>query len=60
MAYLAYALARGVAEGKYAYPFIDVSANGWVAVMSNAATIALGFIAAAEVLVLVDRMLAQR
>ncbi|MER8790585.1 Pr6Pr family membrane protein [Mesorhizobium sp. M0983] len=60
LAYLAYALARGVAEGKYAYPFIDVSANGWVAVMSNAATIALGFIAAAEVLVLVDRMLAQR
>lgn len=60
LVYLAYALARGVAEGKYAYPFIDVSANGWVGVMSNVVVIALGFIAAAEVLVLIDRMLARR
>ncbi|MCV3210282.1 Pr6Pr family membrane protein [Mesorhizobium sp. YC-39] len=60
VAYLAYALARGVAEGKYAYPFIDVSVNGWAGVMSNAVVIALGFVAAAEILVLVDRMLARR
>ncbi|MET3583286.1 fumarate reductase subunit C [Mesorhizobium robiniae] len=60
LAYLAYALARGAAEGKYAYPFIDVSAHGWVGVMSNAVVIALGFVAAAEVLVLVDRILARQ
>ncbi|RWP44232.1 MAG: hypothetical protein EOR05_25985 [Mesorhizobium sp.] len=60
LVYLAYALARGAAEGKYAYPFIDVSANGWVGAMSNAVVIALGFVAAAEALVLIDRMLARR
>ncbi|WP_206437523.1 MULTISPECIES: Pr6Pr family membrane protein [unclassified Mesorhizobium] len=60
LVYLAYALARGAAEGKYAYPFIDVSANGWVGAMSNAVVIALGFVAAAEALVLVDRVLARR
>lgn len=60
LAYLVYALARGLAEGHYAYPFIDVAANGWAGVATNAVAIAIGFVAAGEVLVLIDRALGRR
>lgn len=60
LGYFLYALVRGFAQGRYAYPFIDVSANGWEQVMINAAAIALGFVAAGEALVWIDRRLASR
>ncbi len=60
LAYLIYALARGHIEGIYAYPFIDVAANGWPTVILTAAVIAVGFIGAGEVMVLLDRWLARR
>lgn len=60
LGYLIYALARGFAQGSYAYPFIDVSANGLVQVGINAALIALCFIAAGELLVWIDGKLARR
>lgn len=58
--YLLYALVRGFVQGRYAYPFIDVSADGWVQVAINAIVIALGFVAAGEILVWIDRQLASR
>ncbi|MCA0013826.1 Pr6Pr family membrane protein [Mesorhizobium sp. B292B1B] len=60
VAYLVYALARGAAEGHYAYPFIDVSAVGWARVAANSVVIALCFVAAGEGLVWIDRTLARR
>lgn len=56
-AYLAYALARGAAEDKYAYPFMDVGAIGWAQVAINAFVILLGFLAAILALVWLDRLL---
>ncbi|WP_407167534.1 Pr6Pr family membrane protein [Bradyrhizobium sp. ORS 111] len=60
LSYLVYALARGAAEGHYAYPFIDVSAHGWARTVINAVAIALCFVAGGEVLVWADQMLARR
>lgn len=60
LAYLAYALARGGSDGRYPYPFIDVPANGWPTVIGTCAVIALGFVAASEGLVLLDRTLGRR
>jgi hypothetical protein len=57
LAYLPYALVRGLAEGKYAYPFLNVTKLGWGGVAANAALIALGFIVAGYGLVWVDRRL---
>ncbi|RUT97624.1 hypothetical protein EOD23_28375 [Mesorhizobium sp. USDA-HM6] len=53
--YLAYALIRGAAEGRYPYPFIDVARIGWEQTLINSALIALAFVAAGEVLVWLDR-----
>ena len=58
--YLTYALGRGAATGRYAYPFLDVAAHGWAGVALNATAIALGFLAAAYGLILLDRRLAGR
>lgn len=57
LAYLPYALLRGLAEGTYAYPFISITKLGWGGVAVNAALIALGFIVAGYGLVWVDRRL---
>ncbi|MDO7834386.1 Pr6Pr family membrane protein [Sphingobium sp. HBC34] len=59
-AYLPYALLRGLAEGKYAYPFIDVAALGIGRVALNAALIAAGFVAAGHALVWIDRRFSAR
>lgn len=59
LAYLPYALVRGLVEGKYAYPFINVTKLGWSGVAVNAALIALGFIVAGYAVVWVDRRLAR-
>jgi hypothetical protein len=60
LAYLAYALARGAAENRYAYPFIDVAQIGWLQTVANSVMIVLGFLAAGLALVWVDRLLARR
>jgi hypothetical protein len=60
LAYLIYALIRGHFEGIYPYPFIDVAANGWLQVLVTAAVIAVGFIGAGQMMVLLDRWLARR
>lgn len=57
--YLVYALIRGSAEGKYAYPFIDVAANGATQVAITCAVIALCFIAAGLACVWLDQSLAR-
>lgn len=60
LAYLVYALVRARIEGRYAYPFIDVGANGWVTVILTCAVIAIGFIIAGWIVVAIDRALGAR
>ena len=60
LAYLPYAIGRGMAEGRYVYPFIDVSQLGAAGVAANCALIGAGFLLAGEALVLLDRLLALR
>lgn len=60
LAYFAYALARGAAEGVYAYPFMNVRQIGWAATGINAVAIAVGFLAAGYVVVWLDGRLARR
>lgn len=57
LAYLPYALARAAEDGRYAYPFIDVDRLGWAQVLTNAASIAMGFLLAGWALVWLDRRL---
>lgn len=57
--YLPYALLRGMAEGRYAYPFIDVAKIGIGTVLVNAVLIAMGFVAAGHALVWIDRRMAR-
>jgi hypothetical protein len=54
LAYFAYALARGHHDGRYPYPFMDVSRIGWLQTAMNAGGIALGFIVAGFALVWID------
>lgn len=53
-AYFAYALARASTDGKYPYPFMDISKIGWLQTAINAGGIALAFILAGLILVWVD------
>lgn len=58
--YLPYALLRGMVDGRYAYPFIDVAKLGIGPVLVNAVLIAIGFVAAGHALVWIDRRMAGR
>jgi hypothetical protein len=58
--YLAYALARGAADGWYPYPFIDVSTLGYARTLVNAGAVLLGFIAVALLLVALGRWQVRR
>jgi hypothetical protein len=60
VAYLAYAMIRGNAEGIYAYPFLDIGANGATQVVITVVVIALGFLASGVALVGIDRWLSIR
>lgn len=60
LAYLFYALMRGAAGGHYAYPFIDVIQLGWWQMIINATTIAIAFLVAGYVLVVLDHQLCKR
>jgi hypothetical protein len=53
--YFVYVLARGSYDGKYPYPFIDVSKLGWLQTALNAAGIAFTFLVGGFLLVWVDR-----
>ncbi|SDD85829.1 hypothetical protein SAMN05444678_1277 [Sphingomonas sp. YR710] len=59
-AYLFYALARGLAGDRYAYPFIDPGKAGWAVVGINVALIAGGFLITGYLLAWIDRRLARR
>jgi len=58
LAYFAYALARGAADGRYPYPFMNVAALGWGQTLVNGLAIAAGFLVAGLLLVRLDRALA--
>lgn len=55
LAYFLYALVRGAAEGRYAYPFLDVAEIGWPGALVNGGLICLGFLFAGFALVWIDR-----
>lgn len=59
-AYLPYALLRGMAEGHYAYPFINVTKLGIGQVAINALLIATGFVLAGYMMVWIDGRLSGR
>lgn len=60
LGYSLYALVRGGIGGFYPYPFLDVSQNGWPQTLSTGLVIAIAFVAAGLVVVMIDRMMARR
>ncbi len=54
LAYFIYAVARGRADDKYPYPFLDVGHLGWLQTAINAAGIAAAFVLAGFLLVWID------
>lgn len=60
LAYLFYALARGMAEGIYAYPFINLAKIGWNGVALNSVAIAAGFLVAGHALVWLDQRMGSK
>ncbi len=54
-AYFAYALARGAVTHWYPYPFLDVTAFGYVQVLLNACAVLLVFVAVAALLLALAR-----
>lgn len=59
LAYLAYALVRGAAEGHFAYPFLDHVKNGVPAVALTVGVIAASFLLCGWAMVFLDRRLAR-
>jgi hypothetical protein len=59
IAYFAYALARGAAEGVYAYPFMDAARIGWLQTATNGLLIASGFVVGGFALLWLDQRLAR-
>jgi hypothetical protein len=55
-AYVAYSLLRGAVTGKYLYPFADVTALGYPAVMFNAAIMLAGFLILGLIMVGIDHL----
>ena len=60
LAYFCYALVRGTATGKYAYPFMDVLTLGWQQTLLNAASIASIFLLCAFAIVWIDHQISLR
>jgi hypothetical protein len=54
LAYLFYATARGLATGRYAYPFLNIAALGWQRMALNAFFIAVGFMVSGYAVVWID------
>lgn len=59
-AYLSYAFVRGAAGGHYPYPFIDVIQLGWWQTSINATKIAMAFLVAGYIVVVLDHQLGER
>ena len=55
LAYLVYGIGRGVATGKYAYPFLNVLTLGWPRTALNAFCIAVAFMVCGYAIVWIDR-----
>ena len=60
LAYFAYAIARGVTTGKYAYPFLNVLTLGWWRTALNAFYIAVAFMVCGYAMVWIDRRMDSR
>lgn len=60
LAYLVFALARGAATGKYAYPFMNVLALGWAQTTFNAVCIAVAFMLSGFAIVWIDHRVGSR
>jgi hypothetical protein len=60
LAYLAYGITRGVATGKYAYPFLNAMKLGWQRTALNAFLIAIGFMVSGFAVVWIDHIVGSR
>jgi hypothetical protein len=60
LVYLLYDMARGAITGKYAYPFLDVGAQGWSRTTLNALAIFAGFMVVGFGLVWADHFFGSR
>jgi hypothetical protein len=58
LVYFGYALARGAIDGRYPYPFMNLTELGAGRTLANALLMAAGFLIAGSVLVRLDRWLA--
>lgn len=59
-AYFIYVLLRGVMDGRYPYPFLDVTALGYLRVLANACVVLLAFVVVALTLIALGRWQARR
>lgn len=57
LAYFIYGLTRGALDGKYPYPFMNVSRIGWEQTLANGFAMAAAFMVAGYALVWLDRAL---
>jgi hypothetical protein len=60
LAYLVYGMARGLATGKYAYPFLNILALGWQRTALNAFLIAVAFMVSGFAIVWIDNRVGSR
>ena len=60
LAYLVYGIGRGLATGKYAYPFLNVLTLGWSRTALNAFYIAIAFMMCGYAMVWIDRRIGLR
>ena len=60
LAYLVYGMARGLATGRYAYPFLNVSTLGWPRTALHAFLIAAAFMLCGFAIVWLDHRLGSR
>ncbi len=58
--YFAYGMARGIATGKYAYPFLNAGTQGWQRTALNAIIIAAAFMLSGYAIVWIDHRIATR
>ena len=57
LAYFAYALVRGAADGKYPYPFMDIPKVGWASALATVAIILIAYLAVGTALVWLSRLM---
>lgn len=58
--YFVYGIARGEAEGKYPYPFMNLARLGWSQTLFNALALAICFLAVGFGMVWLDRLFARK